>query len=135
MNTLINPRTLLAFHGPSTTVSPWTSGTRQVSFSVDSGDSPIPLPSSIRTAVTQSFDGQVVRNTMRLQGYSSLLAIESMWSCDETELMGTAKITVRVPRPLGWLAEHFVARKAQVQMDAFAEFVSRHPGEHGVEGR
>jgi len=133
---LTGSRMFVQFHGPTTRVGPWESGKRHIRFDIDSADSPIPLPSSVCAAVVQEYDGLtgVITNSMRLRGFPNLLGIESTWTCTDTELVARARIAVRVPPPLRWLAEHFVARKAQVQMDAFAEFVSRAEEDHGVEG-
>ena len=119
---LLDPSCLRAFHGPDTTVQPWTLNERVVSFVVESKGSPIRLAPDTRAVAVQTWKNGQLRNRMTLENMS-LLEVDSVWTVGDTTLFCTAKLTVNAPPPLNWLAEQFVAIKARRQISSFASFV------------
>lgn len=120
---LLDARRLHVFHGPSTSISKWKNGKRSLSFSLDASGSPISLGSHVTANVMQSFDGQTIRNSMRLKGWD-ILSIESSWMSENNHIVAKASINVHVFPPLKWIAEAYIGRRATSQMRSYADSVT-----------
>jgi len=115
----LHPDTLRLFHGEGTVVGPWTADrTRYVEFPVNVQGSPIPLGKSIKATFLQKYTNNEIRNSMRLSGLH-FVSIESTWNVADRECIGTARIKVKLPPPINWIAESFVAMRAKQQMTDF----------------
>lgn len=117
---LMDPTVLLEFHGQGTEVGPWVDGCRVMRFPVDASGSPLPGMRHATALVQQRFDGSSIRNSMNI---CNMVKIESQWCHDGSETVTTtAKISAsRIPPPLSWLVEGFVAQKARHQIRSFVQ--------------
>ena len=125
---LVSDPLLRAFHGRTMEIGAWDRhGKRQLSFCLeDTSGSPIALSKNCRAHVTQSIENNtnvLLKNCFRV---SHLLVITSEWTVSETRHLGCrAKISVRVPPPVSWIAERYVAAKSEEQIQEFMMHVLR----------
>lgn len=120
---LLDPEVLKTFHGPGTIVEPWKDSARRVSFVVDTAGSPIRLGNRVRACSVQTLKDGCLHNSMGLEGLG-LLKIKSEWTIDATAIRCKARIKIYAPPPFNWIAEKFVALKAQKQIQTFAAYVA-----------
>lgn len=118
---ILDERYLKAFHGPTTHISPWVGHCRTLSFYVDSSDAPLRLlGASVKAAVVQTYTGDAISNCFTIL---NMLTIRSSWRIENSCVVIRADIDVHLPFPLSWIAENFVATRAEAQLNAYVTFV------------
>lgn len=120
---ILSPVNLRLFHGQDAEIGEWRNdGTREISFLVDAGGSPLHVGSYVKAHTTQRFDGRCIHNTVSV--LKNLVCIDSKWNVDTTHVRVRADIHVNLPNPLKWLAERFVERRATAQINEYVSFVN-----------
>lgn len=119
---ILDPKNVKEFHGPNTEISAWTGGKqRNLSFYVDASDSPVRLGSYVKAHVEQTYTGTHIRNRVKIL---NIVSIDSTWTIEKPWLVIRANIHVHLPPPLSWIAEKFVEKRAETQLNDYISCVS-----------
>lgn len=122
LHKILDQRNLKAFHGPQTEISPWDDNcTRKIRFDVDASGSPLSLGSFVKANVTQQYTAHTIKNSVTIL---NLVEIHSTWTVTKESCLSTrADIHVYLPPPIRWIAENFVAKRAEKQIHDYITLV------------
>ena len=122
LSRILDPKNVKEFHGPETEISAWTGGKkRNISFYVDASDSPVRLGSYVKAHVEQTYTGTHIHNRVKIL---NIVSIDSTWTIEKPWLVIRANIHVHLPPPLSWIAEKFVGKRAETQLNDYISCVS-----------